>query len=199
MTDTPPLDLNSPYVLTTTDLGRSPGAMAQVTRRVTAPDDFRNAIIGVRPGSELPLDVRLEAVMDGILATVHTTVELVGECSRCLRAIEDTMTVDFAEMFFYPGAKQAAIEEGDEEAEDMSEVIDERIDLAQPVRDAVVTALPFQPLCRPDCQGLCPVCGLLLEDLPADHSHEQLDPRWAALRALSSAGLEDSESDAEDD
>src|SRR5690625_2800973 len=146
MTETPGTQTASPYVLNTTELGRSPGAMTQVTRHVTAPDDFRNAIIGVRPGSELPLHIRLEAVMDGILATVDTTAEVVGECSRCLRTIHETMDVSFAEMFFYPGAKQAAIEEGDEEAEDMSEVVEERIDLAQPVRDAVVTSLPFQPL-----------------------------------------------------
>lgn len=199
MTETPGTQTASPYVLNTTELGRSPGAMTQVTRHVTAPDDFRNAIIGVRPGSELPLHIRLEAVMDGILATVDTTAEVVGECSRCLRTIHETMDVSFAEMFFYPGAKQAAIEEGDEEAEDMSEVVEERIDLAQPVRDAVVTSLPFQPLCRPDCLGLCPGCGLLWDDLPADHSHHQPDPRWAALAAFNSTATQTPEPDAEDE
>jgi len=58
------------------------------------------------------------------------------------------------------------------------------VDLEPVLRDAVVTALPFQPVCRPDCQGLCPECGIRLEDAPDDHVHEQLDPRWAALAAL---------------
>jgi uncharacterized protein len=49
------------------------------------------------------------------------------------------------------------------------------------VRDAVVLALPLSPVCSQDCQGLCVGCGRRLEDLPADHSHELVDPRWAGL------------------
>ncbi len=49
------------------------------------------------------------------------------------------------------------------------------------MRDAVVLALPWTPLCRPDCAGLCPTCGQRLDDLPAGHAHEMIDPRWAAL------------------
>jgi len=49
------------------------------------------------------------------------------------------------------------------------------------VRDAVVLSLPLTPLCRPDCAGLCAECGERLDDLPADHSHTVIDPRWLAL------------------
>ena len=52
------------------------------------------------------------------------------------------------------------------------------------MRDAVVLTLPTNPVCRPDCPGLCPECGAHLADLPADHSHEEVDPRWAALANL---------------
>ena len=55
------------------------------------------------------------------------------------------------------------------------------IDLEPALRDAVVLALPTNPLCRDDCPGLCPECGAHWDDLPADHSHQQVDPRWAAL------------------
>ena len=58
------------------------------------------------------------------------------------------------------------------------------IDLEPALRDAVVLALPTNPLCRADCPGLCPECGVHWDDLPADHSHEQVDPRWAALSQL---------------
>ena len=54
------------------------------------------------------------------------------------------------------------------------------IDLEPALRDAVVLALPTNPLCREDCPGLCPECGVHWDDLPADHSHQQVDPRWAA-------------------
>ncbi len=58
------------------------------------------------------------------------------------------------------------------------------IDLEPAVRDAVVLALPTNPLCRDDCPGLCSECGVHWDDLPEDHTHEQTDPRWAALHNL---------------
>jgi uncharacterized protein len=58
------------------------------------------------------------------------------------------------------------------------------IDLEPALRDAVVLTLPTNPLCREDCPGLCPDCGVHWDDLPADHSHEQIDPRWAGLSQL---------------
>jgi uncharacterized protein len=54
------------------------------------------------------------------------------------------------------------------------------------VRDAVVLGLPWTPLCQADCGGLCPTCGQRLADLPADHAHDVIDPRWAALERLKS-------------
>jgi uncharacterized protein len=65
----------------------------------------------------------------------------------------------------------------------------ELLDLEPAVRDAVVLTLPTNPVCRPDCPGLCPECGVHLDDLPADHSHDAVDPRWAALRNLPSSEL----------
>ena len=61
---------------------------------------------------------------------------------------------------------------------------DDLVDLEPLLRDAVVLALPFQPLCRDDCPGLCTECGARLADDP-DHQHEDaIDPRWAALQGL---------------
>ena len=67
--------------------------------------------------------------------------------------------------------------------EEVHELQGEHLDLEPVLRDAVVPALPFQPVCRPDCPGLCPQCGARLADEP-DHGHEDVDPRWAALRDL---------------
>ena len=63
-------------------------------------------------------------------------------------------------------------------------MVRETVDLEPVFRDAVVIALPFQPLCRPDCEGLCADCGIRLEDAPEGHAHERVDPRWAALAHL---------------
>ena len=61
---------------------------------------------------------------------------------------------------------------------------DDLLDLEPLLRDAVVLALPFQPLCEDDCPGLCAECGARLADDP-DHAHEAaIDPRWAGLAAL---------------
>ena len=70
---------------------------------------------------------------------------------------------------------------------------DDLVDLEPALRDTVVPALPFQPLCRPDCPGLCSECGARLADDP-DHSHETLDPRWNALSGLLGSNDETKES-----
>ena len=89
-------------------------------------------------------------------------------------------------MFFLP--EVAAKLTADSEAEDADELLtisdEDSVDLEPVLRDALVLKLPFQPLCSDDCPGLCQECGQRLADLPADHHHEILDPRWSALRSL---------------
>ena len=58
------------------------------------------------------------------------------------------------------------------------------IDLDGPIRDAIILNLPLNPLCKPDCMGLCSNCGEKFENLPKDHAHEKVDARWAALSDL---------------
>ncbi len=70
------------------------------------------------------------------------------------------------------------------EDDEVSTLQDDLVDLEPLLRDAVVLALPFQPLCTDDCPGLCPDCGARLADDP-DHAHEAaVDPRWAALTEI---------------
>ncbi|WP_127131400.1 DUF177 domain-containing protein [Georgenia sp. SYP-B2076] len=178
------MDARSPLVVSTHELGRRPGTMRTYERTVPAPADLGTTVIGVPVGSDVELDLRLEAVMDGVLVTGRAGVDLHGECVRCLRDIDDTLTVDLSELYYYPGTREHLTADGDEEAEDLPELVGELLDLEPTLRDAVVLALPFRPLCRPDCAGLCPECGERLDDLPADHHHEQLDPRWSVLGSV---------------
>ena len=98
---------------------------------------------------------------------------------RCLAPVSDTLVVPVQELFVYPGAS------ADREQEDeLPELAGDLLDLAPTVRDAVVLALPLNPVCREDCQGLCATCGERLDDLPADHSHATTDARWGALAGL---------------
>ena len=63
-------------------------------------------------------------------------------------------------------------------------LVDDRLDLSAWARDALILALPDKILCRPDCAGLCPVCGRDLNREPHVHEEEEADPRWAALQQL---------------
>ncbi|QCU78363.1 DUF177 domain-containing protein [Citricoccus sp. SGAir0253] len=164
------------WVVSVKDLVRSPGSMRTLEERWPAPEALSTPLIGIPEDSPVDVELRLEAVHEGILVTGEAHAELVGECSRCLDPIRDGITVDLQELFL------SAPSEGGGDEERL--VVHETVDLEPVLRDAVVTALPFQPVCRPDCQGLCPECGIRLEDAPDDHVHEQLDPRWAALAAL---------------
>ena len=75
-----------------------------------------------------------------------------GECARCLTPITGDVEIDLTELFAYPDSATEATTEADE----VGHVVDDSVDLEQPIVDAVGLALPFSPLCGPDCQGLCP-------------------------------------------
>jgi uncharacterized protein len=172
------LDPRAPLVLDTRELGRRPGSQHQVTRSVPAPADLGIEVLHVPEGAPVELDLRLEAVMEGVLVTGTASAELAGECARCLEPIDDEIDVRFQELFVYDDQGYSS------EDDEVSKLEDDLLDLEPLLRDAVVLALPFQPLCEDDCPGLCPECGARLKDEP-DHAHEEpIDPRWAGLTAL---------------
>ncbi len=173
------LDPRAPLVLDTRELGRRPGSQQQVTRSAPAPPDLGIEVLRVPEGSPVELDLRLEAVMEGVLVTGTAQAALEGECARCLGSIADAIEVDLQELYVYDDK-----EHDPDEDDEVSTLQDDLLDLEPLLRDAVVLALPFRPLCAPDCPGLCPECGARLRDDP-DHAHEEpVDPRWAALAEL---------------
>lgn len=174
------LDPRSPYVLDTHELGRRPGSMRTVQRTVPAPDDLGTVVIGIPARSDLELDLRLEAVMEGILVSGSVRGRATGECARCLEEVVEDVDVPIQELYAYPDRARAAAEEGADD-EEIRELDGDLIDVEPAIRDAVVPALPFRPVCTPDCPGLCPECGVRLVEAGPDHMHETLDPRWAEL------------------
>lgn len=162
-----------PLVVDTHELGRRPGTERTYDLAIDAPADLGSEVYGVPEGSAIDIELRLEAVMDGVLATGTASGQVTGECVRCLKVINDNFDVDFQELYLYgdPGEDELALE-------------DDLLDLEPVLRDAVVLALPHNPVCDPDCPGLCPECGVRLADDP-DHTHEAaIDPRWSALKDL---------------
>jgi uncharacterized protein len=173
------LDPRAPLVLDTRELGRRPGSQREVARTVPAPPDLGIEVLRVPEGSPVEVDLRLEAVMEGVLVTGSATAELVGECVRCLEPLTDEMSARFQELFVYDDHGQDA-----DEDDETRWLEGDLLDLEPVLRDAVVLALPFQPLCTEDCPGLCVECGARLADDP-DHTHEApIDPRWAGLTQL---------------
>jgi uncharacterized protein len=179
------LDPRRPLVLDVRELGRRPGSMRAVQRTSPAPAGLGIDLARVPAGEPLELDLRLESVVEGVLVSGSVTAPVAGECARCLGPVADRVTADVQELFAY---RDSATEQTTEEDE-VSHLIGDHLDLEPVVRDAVVLTLPLSPLCRDDCAGLCPDCGGVLDELPADHSHAaRVDPRWAALTERGSSG-----------
>ncbi|MER7182759.1 YceD family protein [Streptomyces hyaluromycini] len=183
------LDHRNPFVFDTHELGRRPGALQRLTRTIDAPQDFGiKGVIGVPEGAPVELELRLESVMEGVLVTGTARAQAEGECVRCLEPVEQELEADFQELFSYPDADdrgRVIAEPGDdaEDDEDRFFIEDGLFDLEPVLRDAVVLALPMQPVCQDDCLGLCSECGVRLTDDP-DHHHDAVDIRWAALQGL---------------
>lgn len=190
------LDPRQPLVLDTHELGRRPGSMRLIHTTVPAPENLGTPVAGVTPGSDIELDLRLESVMEGVLVTGTATATMTGECARCLEPVTDELVVDLQELFVYSGerargkpAPTAAVAADDEEPK----MVEDLFDLEPTLRDAVVLEIPLRPLCNDDCSGLCVDCGARLDDVEPNHSHDQVDPRWAALAQLRTPEVEKTE------
>ena len=178
-------------------LSRQAGSARARQLVVPAPEDLRLELARVPGGADVELDLRFEAVTEGILVTGSATAPLVGECARCLAPLASTVTASFTELYLYDGHDQHDGDDrhdGDDQHkwhDEYEEPDEERyldgdlLDLEQAFRDAVVLALPMSPLCRDDRPGLCVECGVPLAEAGPGHRHEAApDPRWAALAQL---------------
>lgn len=162
-----------PLVLGVTDLRRQPG----LRRRVERADVLRDLGIStavVPEGAEVSVDLELEAVSNGIVATGTVRAPWVGECRRCLRTVEGMSEARVQEIF-----------ETDPTEGETYPLGNEVVDLEPMVRDAVLLALPLAPLCGDDCRGPAP------ETFPTGpagsgegEDETPVDPRWAALADL---------------
>ena len=124
-------------------------------------------------------DLLLESVIDGIYVSGSVGGRFQMRCARCLKPFEREFDVAMTELV----AREPGPDDDYALAEDLT------LDPEPMVRDAVGLEMPFAPLCRPDCQGLCEICGgdRNLGECPG---HARSDPRWAALDALLDGSFE---------
>ncbi len=182
------IDPRDPFVIDTRSLGRRPGSMRKDSYSVPAPADLGTEMVGVPEGTEIELDLRLEAVMEGVLVSGTAHAALSGECARCLDPLSSSIEVEFQELYVYSDTRSGESAEDDERR-----LEGDLINLEPVIRDATVLALPLSPLCREDCPGLCTDCGVRLADAGPDHGHEAADPRWAALQGMLDQRQQDQE------
>ncbi|MDN4520624.1 DUF177 domain-containing protein [Mycolicibacterium austroafricanum] len=174
----------SPLVIDISRLGRRPGSMMTVEETVPSPVRMGVELIAVAEGAPLELNLRLESVSEGVLVTGTVWAPTTGECARCLTPITGEVEIDLTELFAYPDSTTEETTEADEIPRVSRDRGGEGVDLEQSIVDAVGLVLPFSPVCGPDCQGLCPECGVRLADAEPGHHHEKIDPRWAKLAQL---------------
>ena len=129
--------------------------------------------------AEGSLDARLDVSRpsNGFAFRLRFPLRVAGACMRCLEPAAVETEVDARE-----------VDQSDTDDEELRSpyVVDDKLDLGRWAHDAAVLAIPPRVLCRPDCAGLCPVCGESLNDAdPVDHRHQTGgDPRWAKLDQL---------------
>lgn len=130
-------------------------------------------LAGVPEERPVDVDVQLESVVEGIYVAGRVSGRMRLHCARCLRSFEEDFRLDVAELY-----AREPDEEQDEYA--LGEGV---VDLEPMVRDAVVLAMPFAPVCREGCRGLCERCGGD-RNLGECDCGPRVDPRWAALESL---------------
>ncbi len=123
--------------------------------------------------TEIPAELVVQRATSGDVFRLRFATTIEGPCVRCLAPACMDVGVDAQEY-------QATDAAGDDELRS-DYVVDGELALDSWARDAVAAILPEQILCRPDCAGLCPVCGKDLNDEPHGHADATIDPRWAVL------------------
>ena len=164
-------------VVQVADLLDRPGASREVDDVLPVPDDFELPLADV--GEAVALRGVIESVVDGLLVRGELRADIGLHCARCLQPVAHAARVDVVELFADP-----ADVDPDDEIEAGYEIADAVIDLSALVRDALASAIPYQPRCDAACRGLCAQCGTDLNAEACGCTDDEADPRWEALREL---------------
>ncbi len=162
----------SPLLVNVADLLRRPGTERDLVCDVSTPelslDDER---FGVDDRAHVAL--HLESLTDGIVVTGELRVPYAGTCRRCLRPVNEVATSAVQELY------QVIITDNDAFA-----INGEQLDLRAMVRESLLLDTPHDPLCRPDCAGLCPYCGVDRNDVSCDCQAPSHASPWDVLDQL---------------
>ena len=175
-----------------------PGETQELDAVFPAPSGVGDDFYGLPEDSDVHVVGALDSLVDGLMFQGTASARIIGRCARCLKDVSHDAMIDLSA--FMPVAVSRAAENdrlgrGSKANETLVDEMDEAedvypltgggefADFEALLRDAFIQALPFTPLCSPDCKGLCPQCGIDLNKNP-DHRHEAHDTRWDALESL---------------
>ena len=191
---------DSPWAVSVAQVASRPGQSKEIDATFPAPSGIGDEIVGVDEGADVSVVGSFDSIVDGLILNARISAPVHAECTRCLKPIQRDWTVNVTSFFPYEdksaagkggkAGKNGKEEEvdiigGEDEAEDTYPLLDGGAwaDLEALLRDTLVEELPLQPLCKPDCKGLCSQCGIDLNENP-DHQHDMTDIRFAALEGL---------------
>ena len=151
-------------------------------------------LLSVKSGEIIEVDLRVQSVDEGVLATGRVMANATGECTRCLAPINWPIDENFTELYYYEitggkstgkrGSKSKSEKDSelDLDEDDLRFMVGDDIDLEPAIRDAVILNLAVNPLCQEDCPGLDEKQGENWAYLPADQDQTPTDERWASLK-----------------
>lgn len=143
---------------------------------------------GPMTAHDLTGSAKATRINDGVLVQGDVAAIVGMECSRCLTDLSLPVEAVLEDQFqpIVDVLTGTPIQRAEYEDNDAAFQIDANhlMDLSEPVRQAILVALPMKPLCRDDCAGLCPICGANLNEGPCGCESETVDSRWLGLREL---------------
>lgn len=191
---------DSPWAISVTQIASHPGEHATIDTTLPAPSGIGDRIVGISQGADIHVEGSIDSIVDGLVLSARVSTRLQAQCTRCLTPIDRDWQADVTAFFPYQmqaedkranAAGHANRDEdidiiaGEDEAEDTYPLSPDggTADMEALLRDTFAEHLPTQLLCRKDCRGLCPQCGVNLNEHPG-HRHDVGDLRFAGLADL---------------
>ncbi|MFM8632944.1 MAG: YceD family protein [Candidatus Nanopelagicus sp.] len=182
------------YLFNTHDLPHRAGEMREYQLDLKVPEAVGVELLSVKRDEIIEVDLRVQSVDEGVLATGRVVATATGECTRCITPISWPIDENFTELYYYePSSSRSTNKRGakskidkdadlDLDEDDLSFMVGDDIDLEPAIRDAVILNLAVNPLCNEDCPGVAQKQGENWQYLSADQDQTPIDERWAGLK-----------------
>jgi uncharacterized protein len=172
----------NPLLVIVTSLRPTPGGRHHVVRTGRL-DGLAITSSAVPADADVVVDADIEVVDGGVVVTGTVSSIWTGECRRCLQPVTGVVVSKVREVFERtPRLRESDLVDAHEA--ETYRLAGDTLDLAPLARDAILLELPLAPVCREDCAGLCPTCGVDLNEQSCECAEQPINPVWAILDSL---------------